>query len=77
MEGVYELNKRFDKQSMYDPKYKIHKEIFNLTLEFTARDWRTFRTKKYWTVINSTPEELVKLHYLLKCIKYYTHNKIN
>ena len=67
------LNKIFEKQIEKNEKFKVHKELFNLTLDFTMKDWRFIRTKKYWNKIGELPYDSQK-KYTLECVKYYLNN---
>ena len=43
-----QINKIFDKQIQKDKKFEVHKELFNLTFDFTMDDYKFIRTEKYW-----------------------------
>ena len=68
-----EINDEFDQQIKNNKKYKVHKELFNLTLDFTIDDWRFIRTQKYWQTIEGL-DYYDKKEYTLKCVKYYIKN---
>jgi hypothetical protein len=67
------INKVFDRQIKDDEKFKIHKQLFNLTHDFTIDDWRLIRTETYWQTIDELPGD-AKKEYTLKCVKYYRNN---
>lgn len=71
--NVDKINHIFDMQSLQNPIYEIHKELFNLTAKFTMNDWRTIRTKKYYDKYNYLSEDDQK-KYTLLCVKYYIKN---
>ena len=68
-----QINKVFDKQIKVDEKFKIHKQLFNLTFDFSMDDWRFIRTEKYWQTIDKLPYD-AKKEYTLKCVEYYLNN---
>lgn len=70
---IEELNKKFDRQIEKDKKYKVHKQLFNLTLDFTIDDWKFIRTEKYWQAVEGL-NYYEKKEYTLKCVKYYLKN---
>jgi hypothetical protein len=69
-EQLKRINKIFDQQIKQDKKFEIHKELFNLTFDFTIDDWKFIRTEKYWQTIDILPYD-AKQEYTLKCVKYY------
>jgi hypothetical protein len=81
-EQLKKINKIFDQQIKQDKKFEVHKELFNLTFDFTIDDWKFIRTEKYWQTMdalahNAEIDALVydaKQEYTLKCVKYYLKN---
>lgn len=72
-----QINKIFDEQiekdlsnGMEESIYQAHKELFNLTLNFTILQWNQIRTDKYWIGLDRTPESL-KVKYTLAFFKNY------
>jgi len=73
-EIVRKINNIFDRQIYRDSRFKVHKELFNLTLDFTLHDWNIIRTEKYWQTIDKLLDDDMKKEYTLKCVKYYLKN---
>jgi hypothetical protein len=67
------IDKIWKKQIKKDPKFKVHRALFYLTLNFTFDDWRKIRTEKYWSMSDSLDYDAQK-KYTLKCVKYYIKN---
>ena len=76
--NLNKINEIFDRQINASKKYntskeyqinKISKEIFNLTVDFDIRDWKTIRSGEYWNVLDSIKDELEKKQYTLSKIK--------
>jgi hypothetical protein len=67
------VNLKLDNSISKNWKYKIQKELFNLTINFTIDDWRFIRTKKYWDKIDQL-NDYQKKEYTLICVKYYLKN---
>lgn len=66
-----QINSIFDYQiKRGDWKSRIHKELFNLTFDFTLDDWRNIRTKEYWETIDKFDYD-TKKRYTLDCVKRY------
>ena len=86
--AIERANKTFDAQIKANNKkedndinpfyedYSMHKELFNLTHNFTINDWRTIRTKKYYETIKGM-SNYGKIKYNLTCVKYYIKNFLN
>lgn len=68
-----QINKVFDKQVKENKKFKIDKELFNITFDFSIDDWKFIRTEKYWQTIDKLPYD-AKKEYTLECVKYYLNN---
>jgi|LakMenEpi03Aug12_release.lakeMendotaPanAssembly.Ray.scaffolds.fasta_scaffold4355873_1 hypothetical protein len=70
-----QINNRLDYQILRDRKnfynYKVQKQLFNLTFDFTLNDWRIIQTKKYYTIRDKFNENWQKQNYLLYCVNYY------
>jgi hypothetical protein len=64
----YEIIERKARHIRYE--LSINKELFNLTYNFTPKDYKFIRTQKYWS-IRDPLDELSQKEYLLKCVKYY------
>ena len=45
-----QINNRLSYQIFKDRKFIVQKELFNLTYNFTLKDWRIIQTKKYFTI---------------------------
>jgi hypothetical protein len=69
------LNSVFDRQIKEDKRYKIDKEIFNLTLNWNIEDWKKIRTKTYWKEIDSIFSSIDKKKYKLNKIKEYYESR--
>lgn len=69
-----EINKVFDRQIKRDNKFYIHKQLFNLTYNFTHNDWKNIRSKEYFEVLDSLNYNDKKV-YTLICIKKYLQTK--
>ena len=54
---------------------KLHKQLFNLTFDFTLEDWNKIRTPKYWNTLDSIKDEDKKKEFTLQCVKYYLRNE--
>jgi len=67
---IDKVNLQFDKQIKKDKKFRVHKDLFNLTNDFTLDDWRTMRTEKYWEIIDKLPYDKKK-EFTLYCVKQY------
>ena len=66
-----QINSIFDYQiKRGDQKSRVHKELFNLTFDFTLDDWRNIRTKEYWDTIDKFDYDTKKI-YTLGCVKSY------
>lgn len=66
-----QVNRIFDSQIKNgDWRSNIHKELFNLTFDFTLIDWRNIRTKQYWKTVDELDYYGKKLHTLI-CVKRY------
>jgi hypothetical protein len=75
----YELIERKAREIRYE--LSINKELFNLTYNFTPKDYKFIRTQKYWLIRSEclyentegklVPDDLKQKEYLLKCVKYY------
>jgi hypothetical protein len=65
-----EINFRLNYQIRKDRKYIIHKELYNLTKNFTLKDWQVIHTKKYFEITDPLEREQKKT-YLLYCVNYY------
>lgn len=72
-EQLEKINDRWDKQIEKDEKFQVHKDLFNLTLNFDINDWRKIRTKKYWSKSDSLDYDKQK-EYTLQCVEYYINN---
>lgn len=70
-----QINYKFDQQILKDVKFRVHKELFNLTFDFTLNDWRNIRTEKYWTIRDQLDYDQQKEH-TLYYVKQYIKNKI-
>ena len=70
-----QINYIFDKQIILDEKFRVHKELFNLTFDFTLNDWRNIRTEKYWIIRDQLDYDEQKEH-TLYYVKQYIKNKI-
>lgn len=68
------LNSVFDRQIKEDKRYKIDKEIFNLTLNWSVEDWKKIRTETYWKEIDNISGDINKKIYKLNKIKQYYEN---
>lgn len=70
-----QINNRLDYQIKRDPanyyNYKVQKQLFNLTYNFTLNDWRIIQTKKYYFIRDNLQEQWQKYNYLLYCVNYY------
>jgi len=70
-----QINNRLDYQILRDRKnfynYKVQKQLFNLTFDFTLNDWRIIQTKKYYNIKDKFKENWQKQNYLLYCVNYY------
>lgn len=51
--------------------YETEKALYNLTFNFTAKDWRYFRTPKYWEIWHGCADDFSRKQYLLTCVNYY------
>jgi hypothetical protein len=86
LEGINEINKRYNLQIKCGSKISvIHKELFNLTHNFTVDDWRRIRTKKYYDTIDAMRDVEIEhdfgsykkkaidyaSEYTLQCVVYY------
>lgn len=86
LEEINEINKRYNLQIKCGSKISaIHKELFNLTHNFTVDDWRMIRTKKYYDTIDAMRDVEIEHYfgsykkkaidyaseYTLKCVRYY------
>ena len=69
------LNSVFDRQIKEDKRYKIDKEIFNLTLNWNIEDWKKIRTETYWKEIDSIFSSIDKKKYKLNKIKEYYESR--
>ena len=63
-------NKIFDSQIITDKKFIIHKKLFNLTFNFSMKDWKLIRTEEYWKVRDNLPVDDRK-KYTLTCVEKY------
>lgn len=70
------INAIFDKQIKHSPKYKVHKQLFNLTYNLSPTEWRNIRTKEYW-LINDKLEYDAKKQHTLNCVIAYLQNNTN
>lgn len=66
-----QINNWLDYQILRDPKFKAHKELFNLTCNFSLNDWRIIHTKKYFQIRDNYLHDWQRKNYLLLCVKYY------
>lgn len=64
------VNSKFDEQIRRDAKYRVHKDLFNLTNDFTLDDWRTMRTERYWDIYDKLSYDKKK-EFTLQCVKQY------
>jgi hypothetical protein len=69
-----QINNRLSYQIFKDRKFIVQKELFNLTYNFTLKDWRIIQTKKYFTIKDTFSKNWQKNNYLLQCVKYYIKN---
>lgn len=73
-----QINNRLDFQINRDPEnyynYKVQKQLFNLTYNFTLNDWRIIQTEKYYFIRDNLQEQSQKYNYLLYCVNYYIKN---
>lgn len=88
LKGKKEINDRYNWQISKGFIISAqHKELFNLTHNFTPEDWKNIRTEKYWDTFYSIqyPKEYnyyglfyydidLRLEYTLKCVKYYLNH---
>ena len=65
-----QVNSKFDEQIRKDAKYRVHKDLFNFTNDFTLDDWRTMRTERYWAIHDKLPYDKQK-EFVLQCVKEY------
>lgn len=65
-----QINRNFDKQIKNDKKFITHKELFNLTCDFSIDEWRNIRTAEYWQKIDKLEYDSKKV-YTLICVKNY------
>ena len=72
-EELKRIDKIWKRQIKQNPKFKVHKALFHLTLNFTFDDWRKIRTEKYWNTFDSLGYDDQK-KYTLKCVRYYIKN---
>lgn len=71
-EQVTYINNAFNKAIAKGNKLsKIDKEIFNLTLDFTSKDYLAYRTKEYWEELDAIQGEINKKTYVLTAVKEY------
>lgn len=71
---IEKVNLQFDKQIKKDKKFQVHKDLFNLTNDFTLDDWRTIRTERYWDIYNELSYDKRKV-FTLQCVKQYINDK--
>jgi hypothetical protein len=67
---IQEINNRFNIQ-IAKGQDEIHKQLFNLTKDFTTSDWRKIRDKGYWEevgLMNSIQRKEVTLQRVIKYI---------
>tara|TARA_R110000868_G_scaffold104671_3_gene288542 strand:- start:243 stop:482 length:240 start_codon:yes stop_codon:yes gene_type:complete len=69
-----QINNRLSYQIFKDRKYAVQKELFNLTYNFTLKDWRIIQTKKYFIIKDTFSKNWQKNNYLLQCVNYYIKN---
>lgn len=69
-----QINNRLSYQIFKDRKFAVQKELFNLTYNFTLKDWRIIQTKKYFIIKDTFAKNWQKNNYLLQCVNYYIKN---
>ena len=69
-----QINNRLSYQIFKDRKFAVQKELFNLTYNFTLKDWRIIQTKKYFIIKDTFSKNWQKNNYLLQCVNYYIKN---
>lgn len=63
---------KFANGDKYAAEFSIlNKRLFNLTVHFTMNDWRTIRTKKYWTKLDKLRNDKEKKEYTIECVLFY------
>ena len=70
---IEKVNLQFDKQIKKDKKFQVHKDLFNLTNDFTLDDWRTMRTERYWDIYDKLSYDKKK-EFTLQCVKEYIND---
>ena len=71
-EIIRKVNGIFDRQIHDGNKVsKYHKLLFNMTLNFTPKDWAVIRTEEFWDVMDNTESALERARYLHKCVDEY------
>ena len=80
-----QINRTFDRQIILADVgrvwiWRLHKDLFNYTLNFTLKDWNAVRNEQYWEEVEAimqleglTPsdKELAKKNHTLKCVIRY------
>lgn len=65
-----EINRVFTYQSKWNDKYKVHKDLFNLTADFTIDDWRMIRDENFYKASDKMKVDNKK-QFLLKRVRNY------
>ena len=61
----------FKKQAEKNVIYRLDKEIFILSLEFSLEDWRRMRTKKYWEKRDAIENLYEQKNFILLSMREY------
>jgi hypothetical protein len=75
--NVQEVNRAYDRQISYENiSYKIDRTLFNLTINFTLKDWKEVRSEEYWqTKPTMESSHWKRKAHLLNYVRKYINSK--